>query len=121
MIKSFFAATALLVATASTAAAGPFYLNGERNDGFVGGIHAGAVNELHVGVKGKLAPNVDGYAQGGPAYLQPGVGSGSTEISGKAGASVGISEAIGIYGEVSFMTADDDNNYGVKTGFTVDF
>ena len=41
--------------------------------------------------------------------------------SGKAGASVGISEAIGIYGEVSFMTADDDNNYGVKTGFTVDF
>ena len=83
MIKSFFAATALLVATASTAAAGPFYLNGERNDGFVGGIHAGAVNELHVGVKGKLAPNVDGYAQAGPAYLQPGVGSGTLKSVGK--------------------------------------
>tara|TARA_R100000322_G_scaffold161544_1_gene123650 strand:+ start:679 stop:1044 length:366 start_codon:yes stop_codon:yes gene_type:complete len=121
MIKSFIAAAAATVALAGSAVAGPFYLNGERNDGFVGGSHAGAVNELHVGVKGKVADNVDAYAQIGPAYLQPGIGNGSTEISGKAGASVAISEAVGIYGEVSFMTADGDDNYGVKTGFTVDF
>ena len=61
MIKSFFAATALLVATASTAAAGP-YVNLERNDGFVAADDSeingwgGAATELHLGYEASWVP-----------------------------------------------------------------
>lgn len=122
MLKSIFAATAATVAFAGSAVAGPFYVNAERNDGFVGSDHSGAINELHIGVEGQLAPNVTGYAQAGPAYLQPSGGDGEMEISGKAGGAVGIGENASIYGEVSFVTGDDDSNgYGLKTGVKYSF
>lgn len=121
MIKSFIAAAAATVAFAGSAVAGPIYVNVERNDGFVGSDHSGATNEAHVGVEGQLAPNVTGYAQAGPAYLQPSVGSGEIEFSGKAGASVALGESTSVYGEVSFVTGDDDNGYGVKTGIKHNF
>ena len=121
MIKSFIAATAATLAFAGSAAAAPFYVNVERNDGFVGSDHSGAINEAHVGVEGQLAPNVTGYAQAGPAYLQPSVGDGDVELSGKAGGAVAIGENTSIYGEVSFVTGDDDNGYGIKTGIKHNF
>ena len=121
MIKSFIAATAATLAFAGSAAAGPFYVNVERNDGFVGSDHSGAINEAHVGVEGQLAPNVTGYAQAGPAYLQPSVGDGDVELSGKAGGAVAIGQNTSIYGEVSFVTGDDDNGYGIKTGIKHSF
>ena len=68
MIKSFFAATALLVATASTAAADP-YVNLERNDGFVAADDSeingwgGAATELHLGYEGQLG-SMPFYIQG---------------------------------------------------------
>ena len=121
MIKSFIAAAAATVALAGSAVAGPIYINAERNDGFVGSDHGGAINEVHVGVEGQLTPTVSGYAQAGPAYLQPSVGSGEIEFSGKAGASVALGENTSVYGEVSFVTGDDDNGYGVKTGIKHSF
>ena len=89
MIKSFIAASAATIALAGSAVAGP-YINAERNDGFVGSDHGGAINEVHVGIEGELTPTITGYAQAGPAYLQPSVGSGEIEFSGKAGASVAL-------------------------------
>ena len=120
MIKSFIAAAAATVALAGSAVAGP-YINAERNDGFVGSDHGGAINEVHVGVEGALTPTISGYAQAGPAYLQPSVGSGEIEFSGKAGASVALGESTSAYGEVSFVTGDDDNGYGIKTGIKHNF
>ena len=96
------------------------YLNAERNDGFVGSDHGGTSNEVHVGV-GRIAPTISGYAQAGPAYLQPSVGSGEIEFSGKAGASVALGESTSAYGEVSFVTGDSDNSYGIKTGIKHSF
>ena len=122
MIKSIVAATAATLAFAGSVSAGPFHVNAERNDGFVGSDHSGAINELHIGVEGMLAPNVSGYAQAGPAYLQPSGADGEMEISGKAGGAVGIGENASIYGEVSFVTGDPDSNgYGVKTGVKYSF
>ena len=121
MIKSFVAATAATLAFAGSAAAGPWYVNAERNDGFVGSDHGGAINELAIGIEGELAPNVTGYAQAGPAYLQPSGGDGDVQFSGKAGGSVAVGESTSIYGEVSFVTGDDDTSYGVKTGIKHSF
>ena len=121
MLKSFIAASAATIALAGSAVAGPIYVNAERNDGFVGSDHGGAINEVHVGVEGQLTPTISGYAQAGPAYLQPSVGSGEVEFSGKAGASVALGESTSVYGEVSFVTGDDDNGYGIKTGIKHSF
>ena len=96
-------------------------INAERNDGFVGSDHGGAINEVAIGVEGQLAPNVTGYAQAGPAYLQPSGGDGDVQFSGKAGASVALGESTSAYGEVSFVTGDDDTNYGIKTGIKHSF
>ena len=38
----------------------------------------------------------------------------------EVGGSLPLSEKLSAYGEVSFMTSDDDN-YGTKFGFTYDF
>ena len=120
MIKSFIAASAATIALAGSAVAGP-YINAERNDGFTGSSHGGAINEVHVGIEGALTPTISGYAQAGPAYIQPSTGSGEIEFSGKAGASVALGEKTSAYGEVSFVTGDDDNGYGIKTGIKHNF
>ena len=120
MIKGFIAASAATIALAGSAVAGP-YINAERNDGFVGSDHGGAINEVHVGIEGELTPTITGYAQAGPAYIQPSTGSGEIEFSGKAGASVALGEKTSAYGEVSFVTGDSDNSYGIKTGIKHNF
>ena len=120
MIKSFFAATALLVATASTAAAGPF-VNLERNDGFVAADDSeingwgGAATELHLGYEGQLGP-MPFYIQGGPAYLQGSGVESETELSGKVGGSFQITDDLGAYWEASFLTGDDTLGYASKLG-----
>ena len=35
------------------------------------------------------------------------------EFSGKAGIGIPVSDAIGVYGELSFLTADDSDDLGV--------
>jgi len=41
----------------------------------------------------------------------------NTELSGKAGAGFQATEALSVYGEISFVTTDgDENNYGTKAG-----
>ena len=46
-----------------------------------------------------------------------------TEFSGKAGIGLPVSDAIGVYGEVSFLTAEDDDDFGVggKLGVKYNF
>ena len=36
-----------------------------------------------------------------------------TEFSGKAGIGIPVSEVLGVYGEVSFLTAEDEDDFGV--------
>lgn len=115
IMKSIIAAGLLLGMAHGSAIAGP-YLNVEANSGWSGTNYGGTVIDNHVGIEG------DGwYLQGGPSIVSPDGGDSTVELSGKAGGSVGLSEDLSLYGEVSFMTGDDNNGYGTKVGVKYNF
>tara|TARA_B100000925_G_scaffold236811_1_gene185545 strand:+ start:185 stop:550 length:366 start_codon:yes stop_codon:yes gene_type:complete len=121
MIKSVFAATAALSMSAGAALAGP-YVNVETNAGWVGEDYTGSVTDLHVGYEGDLGA-ASYYVQAGPALVSPDGEESDTQFSGKAGLGVPVTDQLGVYGELSFLTADDtDNNgYGGKLGLKYSF
>ena len=120
MIKTLIASGAAVsaVALASPALAGT-YLNVENNAGYQDG-YQGSTTDLHVGYEGG-----DGtygfYIQGGPAIVSPEGGDTDMEVSGKIGGSVQVAEDASIYGEVSFITADEDPSVGTKLGYKWNF
>ena len=104
----------LLISAAGAAQAGP-YANVETNAGFVGSDYSGSVTDVHVGYEG-----ANWYVQGGPALLAPDGEDGDVELSGKAGGSYGINQALSVYGEFSFLTGDT-NGYGTKAALKYNF
>ena len=113
MIKSIFAATAALSVSAGAAVAGP-YVNVEANAGWTGDDYTGSVTDIHVGYEGALGDSgASYYVQGGPAIVAVDGADTETEFSGKAGVGVPVTDALGVYGEVSFLTADDSDDLGV--------
>jgi len=121
MFKSVFAATAALFASAGAALAGP-YVNVETNAGWVGDDYTAATTDLHVGFEGE-AGAASYYIQAGPAIVAVDGEETDTQFSGKAGIGVPVSDAIGVYGEMSFLTAEDDDDFGVggKLGVKYNF
>lgn len=121
MIKSVFAATAALSMSAGAAFAGP-YVNVETNAGWTGDDYTGATTDIHVGYEGTIGA-ASYYVQGGPAVVAVDGADTETEFSGKAGIGLPVSDAIGVYGEVSFLTAEDDDDFGVggKLGVKYNF
>ena len=121
MIESALAAVAATPLLAGAALAGP-YVNVEANSGFVGSDYSGTVTETHVGYEGDLGESAGYYVQAGPAFVAIDGEDGETELSGKAGVSVAATERVEIYGEISFITDDsNDNGYGTKLGATYRF
>ena len=119
MIKSVFAATAALSMSAGAALAGP-YVNVETNAGWAGDDYVGATTDIHVGYEGALGAG-SYYVQAGPAVVAADGIEAETEFSGKAGLGIPVTDAIGVYGEVSFLTGDDDTGYGGKLGVKYNF
>jgi hypothetical protein len=121
MFKSVFAASAALFASAGAALAGP-YVNVETNAGWVGDDYTSATTDLHVGFEGE-AGAASYYIQAGPAIVAVDGEETDTQFSGKAGIGVPVSDAIGVYGEMSFLTAEDDDDFGVggKLGVKYNF
>ena len=112
----FIISSGLLLGMAHGAAiAGP-YVNIESNSGIVGSDYVGSAVDNHIGYEGS-----NWYVQGGPTVVLPDGGDGSVELSGKAGGSVALTEKLGAYGEVSFITGDDDTGYGTKVGVKYSF
>ena len=111
MFKSVFAATAALSMSAGAALAGP-YVNVETNAGWVGDDYTAATTDLHVGFEGE-AGVASYYVQAGPAIVAVDGEETDTQFSGKVGLGVPVSDAIGVYGELSFLTADNDDDFGV--------
>jgi hypothetical protein len=107
-MKSIIAA-GFLLGCAQGAIAGP-YANIETNSGFYGSDYTGSATDVHVGYEG-----ANWYVQGGPALLAPDGADGDVELSGKAGGSYDVNDALSVYGEVSFITGDE-NGYGTKVG-----
>ena len=113
-MKSIIAAD-FLHGCAQGAIAGP-YANVEANSVYTGSDYQGTVTDVHVGYEG-----ANWYAQGGPALIQIDGEDGDIELSGKAGASYSLSEELSVYGEVSFITGEDDTGYGTKIGAKYSF
>ncbi len=121
MIKSVFAATAALSMSAGAALAGP-YVNVEANAGWTGDDYTGATTDIHVGYEGEIGA-ASYYVQAGPAIVAVDGEETDTQFSGKVGLGVPVSDALSAYGEVSFLTAEDEDDFGVggKLGLKYNF
>ena len=123
MIKSVFAATAALSMSAGAAFAGP-YVNVEANSGWTGSDYTGTTTDAHVGYEGALGETGSWYVQGGASFVSPDGAETDVVPSGKAGLGLGLTEALGAYGEVSFIGSGDsaiDRGYGAKLGLKYSF
>jgi len=114
---------ALAIATsfACAPAMAGVYINAESNASYTGNDYTSRTTDLHVGYEGDVG-QLGYYIQGGPAFTAADGADGSTDFSGKLGASVAASEKLGVYGEVSFKTDETaDNSYGTKIGAKYSF
>ena len=117
MIKPFAIAVSGVLA-GSAALAGP-YANVENNAGYQDG-YQGSVTDIHIGYEG--GDDTYGfYVQGGPAIVSPSEGDSEFELSGKVGGSVNASDNFSVYGELSFITTEDDPSLGTKIGAKYNF
>ena len=121
-IKSTLAAAAAAPFLLSSAAfAGP-YVNVEANATYPDGDYTGATTDVAVGFEGTTEEGkIAYYIQGGPAFVHTeSTDDTETELSGKVGASVAVNEDLSIYGELSGISAEKNNddviNFGGKIG-----
>ena len=123
MFKSVFAATAALSMSAGAAFAGP-YVNVEANAGWTGSEYGGVVTDAHVGYEGALGEDASWYVQGGASFVSADGAETDVVPSGKAGLGIALTDALGAYGEVSFIGSGDsdiDRGYGAKLGVKYSF
>ena len=123
MIKSAIALAAAAPFMAAPALAGP-YVNIEANAGWTGDDYTGATTDVHVGYEGGIGDTgASYYVQAGPAIVAADGVDTETQFSGKAGLGIPVSDALGVYGEVSFLTAEDEDDFGVggKLGVKYNF
>ena len=114
-MKSIIASGLLLGMAHGAAIAGP-YVNIEANSGWSGSDYGGTSIDNHIGYEG------NGWSiQGGPTIVAPDGGEAEVELSGKVNGSVALTENLSAYGELSFITGNDDNGYGTKIGATYKF
>tara|TARA_R100001460_G_scaffold21144_1_gene43317 strand:- start:1286 stop:1666 length:381 start_codon:yes stop_codon:yes gene_type:complete len=109
---------------AGAAFAGP-YVNVESNVSYPDGDYSGATTDIHIGYEGTRG-KLGYYVQGGPALVAvDGTDGSEGEISGKVGASYAATDALGVYGELSLITTevnnDDQKNWGAKIGAKFNF
>jgi len=122
-MKSIVIAGLLLgAAHGSAVSAGP-YANVESNSGFVGSEYQATVTDVHVGFEGSAGDSAGYYVQLGPSIVAVDGEDTTTELSGKTGIGIDVTESVNIYGEIAFTTVDgsDDNNYGTKVGLKYNF
>ena len=124
MFKTTIAAAAAAVAFAPAAAlAGP-YVNVEANAGWTGDDYTGATTDFHLGYEGEVGAG-SYYVQAGPSIVATDGAENSTRFSGKVGLGLPVSDALSAYGELSFITAEDefmdDLGVGGKLGVKYNF
>ena len=119
---------ALAALTASAALATPatagVFVNVEANSSRTGSNFESTVTDLQVGYEGG-GEQFGYYVQGGPAIVAVDGVDSDNRLSGKLGGSFQATEAFGVYGEISVLTADNDtnndNSWGTKIGAKYSF
>ena len=118
-IAAIFAAPFVI---SSAAFAGP-YVNVEANASYPDGDYTGATTDVAVGFDGTTSEGkIAYYIQGGPAFVHSEAADDTeTQFSGKVGASLGVSEDLAVYAEVSGISnedaaGDDIIDFGGKLG-----
>ena len=119
-------ALAVLASTAlATPASAGIYANVESNGSRVGSEYTGSVTDVHVGYEKAAANGSSFYIQGGPAIVAEQGEDSDWRLSGKVGGNFQATDALGVYGEVSLLTAeedsDDDTSWGTKIGVKYNF
>ena len=120
MFKTALVASAAAIALGSGAAiAGP-YAEIETNSGFDNGEYGSTLIETHLGYEDKLGDDASWFIQAGPAF-EVGTGEGEpTELSGKVGVKVDVTETVELFGELSAETTNGmdlgQTDYGIKLG-----
>ena len=123
-IKSTIAAVAASpFLLAGAAFAGP-YVNVESNLSYPDGEYSSTATDVHIGYEGSTTDGkIAYYVQGGPSLNHAdSTDDTETELSGKVGASYGVSEDLALYGEISGATDGEDaagdtvRNWGAKLG-----
>ena len=124
-IKSTIAAVAASpFLLAGAAFAGP-YVNVESNLSYPDGDYTSATTDVHIGYEGTVGTEgkIAYYVQGGPSLVHTeSADDTETELSGKIGASVPVTEDLSAYAEISGATAGEDSdgdtirNWGAKIG-----
>ena len=123
-IKSTIAAVAASpFLLAGAAFAGP-YVNVESNLAYPDGDYSSAATDLHIGYEGATEDGkISYFVQGGPQLSHSeSTDDTETELSGKVGASYGVTEDLAFYGEISGASngedSDGDNivDWGAKIG-----
>ena len=107
-IKPLIAAAAAAPLFAGAAVAGP-YVNVESNLAYPDGDYTNGTTDLHVGYEGSTE-KVSYYIQAGPGFVHTdSTDDTETEISGKVGASVAVSDDLSVYGEIAGITNEDSS------------
>ena len=124
-IKSTIAAVAASpFLLAGAAFAGP-YVNVESNLSYPDGEYSAATTDVHIGYEGTVGADgtIAYYVQGGPSLVHSeSADETETELSGKVGASVPVTDSLAAYAEISGATAGEDSdgdtirNWGAKLG-----
>ena len=109
---------------AGAAFAGP-YVNVESNLTYPDGSYSSATTDVHIGYEGTTGTEgkIAYYVQGGPSLAHSeSADETETELSGKVGASVPVTDSLAAYAEISGATAGEDSegdtirNWGAKIG-----
>ena len=118
------AALASSVALATPASAG-VYTNIESNGARVGSEYTGSVTDIHVGYENAAANGSSFYIQGGPAVVAEQGEDSDWRLSGKVGGNFQATDSLGVYGEISLLTAEEDTDldtaWGTKVGVKYNF
>ena len=123
MLKTAYAVSALSLVLAPATFAAP-YLNVETNASWTDKKYTNATTDVHIGYAGANdTGKVSYYVQGGPAFVAVKDADTETRFSGKAGGSVAITESTDVYGEVSFLTGEEEEDFGTggKVGVKYSF
>ena len=106
-MKSIIAAGVIVGSLSAPAFAGP-YANVENNAAWIGSEFEIGVTEVHAGYEIEAGEDVAIYVQAGPAFISIEDEDLETEISGYIGITADVSESFELYGEVGFLTADQE-------------